>query len=125
MTGNTKAPEAQTTEEEISLPPYAQEELDKMLPEYMAILDAGDEEGGLQYLKDQFTNRKPDILTFAGMVARLCEERAKDNAPEVAQEMTDDVNTGITDDTGAGEAEAPVAGQDDTVEQGPQPTDNV
>ena len=92
---------------------YTKEDMDKMLPEYLTLLDNGDEAESLQYLKDRFTNRPSDMLTFAGMVAGVLEDREDGT---VKGKVEDNANTGVSDTAGAGNTEGPVPGQDDTVE---------
>lgn len=91
---------------------YTDEQLEQMVPEYMAFMDKQDEEGAVVYLKDTFNERPVDILRFAGMVAMLIDERKKDQTPEVAQDADD----GKSNDKRASESKEPVAGPDDTVE---------
>lgn len=79
---------------------YTNAQLEQMVPEYMVFMDARDEEGGVEYLKDTFHERPVDILVFAGMIATLLDDRKQD---PTYGEKEDDV-------------EGTDAGQDDTVE---------
>jgi hypothetical protein len=99
---------------------YTDAQLEQMVPEYMKLMDAQDEEGGVVYLKDQFHERPVDILRFAGLVAVLIDDRKKDKSPEVQE----DANTGIAECGGAGQAHGEVAGSDDKVESALPAGDN-
>jgi hypothetical protein len=83
---------------------YTNAELDQMVPEYMVSMDAQDEEGGVEYLKEKFHERPVDILVFAGKIATLLDDRKKD--PTYGDEGDVIKRTDV--------------GQDDTVESTPR-----
>ena len=94
------------------LEPYTQDELEKMLPEYMALLDAEDEENALNFLKEKFTNRQVDMLKFAGLVATVIEERHKDKSSEASHASERESKSG-----GTGGDKGEDTGSDDNLEQ--------